>query len=48
LKVGITLLATTVTRYIAAQAAIDGLAILTRDPNRYRTYFPTVRLIGPE
>lgn len=34
--------------YIGAQAAIDGLTILTRDPKRYRTYFPTVRLIAPE
>jgi hypothetical protein len=34
--------------YIGAQAAIDGFAILTRDPKRYRSYFPTVRLIAPE
>jgi predicted nucleic acid-binding protein len=34
--------------YIGAQAAIDGLAILTRDPKRYRTYFPTVKLIAPD
>jgi predicted nucleic acid-binding protein len=34
--------------YVGAQAAIDGLTILTRDPKRYRTYFPTVRLIAPE
>lgn len=33
--------------YIGAHAAVGGLAILTRDPTRYRSYFPTVRLIAP-
>src|SRR5690349_3779421 len=33
--------------YIGAHAAVDGLALLTRDVSRYRTYFPTVRLIAP-
>jgi len=33
--------------YIGAHAAIDGLRLLTRDGARYRTYFPTVRLIAP-
>lgn len=33
--------------FIGAHAAIDGLALLTRDQTRYRTYFPTVRLITP-
>ncbi|MBA2668040.1 MAG: type II toxin-antitoxin system VapC family toxin [Trueperaceae bacterium] len=33
--------------YIGAHAAIDGMALLTRDANRYRTYFPTVELICP-
>ncbi len=33
--------------YIGAHAAVSGLALLTRDPKRYRTYFPTVRLIAP-
>ena len=34
--------------YIGAQAAIFEMDLLTRDVTRYRTYFPTVRLIGPE
>lgn len=34
--------------YIGAHAAVDDLALLTRDTRRYRTYFPTVRLIAPE
>lgn len=33
--------------FIGAHAAIDGIELLTRDPGRYRTYFPTVRLITP-
>jgi predicted nucleic acid-binding protein len=33
--------------YIGAHAAIAGLALLTRDPKRYRAYFPTIRLIAP-
>ena len=33
--------------YIGAHAAIGGLTLLTRDAKRYRTYFPTVRLIAP-
>jgi predicted nucleic acid-binding protein len=34
--------------YIGAHAAIRGYALLTRDPRRYRTYFPTLDLIAPE
>lgn len=34
--------------YIGAHAAISRSAILTRDVNRYRTYFPSVRVIAPE
>ena len=33
--------------YIGAHAAIVGLILLTRDPKRYASYFPTVRLISP-
>jgi predicted nucleic acid-binding protein len=33
--------------YIGAHAAVSGLVLLTRDPRRYRAYFPTVRLMVP-
>jgi predicted nucleic acid-binding protein len=33
--------------YIGAHAAVSGLDLLTRDAARYRTYFPSVRLITP-
>lgn len=33
--------------YIGAHAAIAGHRLLTRDPKRYVTYFPTVALIAP-
>jgi len=33
--------------FIGAHAAVTDSAILTRDAGRYRTYFPTVRLITP-
>lgn len=33
--------------YIGAHAQTQGLKLLTRDPGRYRTYFPSVRLIAP-
>jgi predicted nucleic acid-binding protein len=33
--------------YIGAHAAVSDLPILTRDTTRYRSYFPTVRLITP-
>jgi len=33
--------------FIGAHAAVEGWSLLTRDPNRYRTYFPTVELIAP-
>ncbi len=34
--------------YIGAHAAVAGLRLLTRDPRRYRAYFPTVDIIAPE
>lgn len=33
--------------FIGAHAAISDLLLLTRDPVRYRTYFPTVELAAP-
>jgi hypothetical protein len=33
--------------YIGAHAAIQGIALLTRDMNRYKTYFPKLVLISP-
>lgn len=32
---------------IGAHAAIAGYRVLTRDPGRYRSYYPTVELIAP-
>jgi predicted nucleic acid-binding protein len=34
--------------FIGAHAAVEDLALLTRDTRRYRTYFPTVQLLAPE
>jgi hypothetical protein len=34
--------------FIGAHAGTAGLPLLTRDPWRYREYFPTVRLISPK
>jgi predicted nucleic acid-binding protein len=33
--------------YVGAHAAIEGLALLTRDQSRYRSYFPKVEIIAP-
>ena len=33
--------------YIGGHALISGMALLTRDTTRYRTYFPRLRLISP-
>lgn len=34
--------------FIGAHAATAGLTLLTRDPRRYREYFPSVKLISPK
>lgn len=34
--------------FIGAHAAVSGLTLLTRDAARYRTYFPSIKLITPE
>lgn len=33
--------------FIGSHAAVSGLRLLTRDPRRYRSYFPRVELIVP-
>ena len=34
--------------FIGAHAMITGLSLLTRDRQRYRTYFPKLAIIAPE
>ncbi|MCW7754848.1 type II toxin-antitoxin system VapC family toxin [Desulfobotulus sp. H1] len=34
--------------FIGAQAAVLDLALITRDKNRYPTYFPKIKIISPE
>jgi predicted nucleic acid-binding protein len=34
--------------FIGAHAAVRGYGLLTRDAGRYRSYFPSVRLIAPD
>ena len=34
--------------FVGAHAAVLGVALITRDVGRYRTYFPTLELIAPE
>ena len=33
--------------YIGAHAAVAGYTLLTRDPERYRSYYPKLRIIAP-
>jgi predicted nucleic acid-binding protein len=33
--------------FIGAHAAVTGMTLLTRDPRRYRAYFPKLRIISP-
>jgi len=33
--------------YIGAHAEVEGRTVVTRDPARFRTYFPSVALISP-
>lgn len=33
--------------YIGAHAAVEGLTLLTREPKRYRVYFPKLSMIFP-
>ena len=33
--------------YIGAQAAVQGMKILTRNPKLYTSYFPTLKIIEP-
>ena len=34
--------------FIGAHAAVSGLPVLTRDTRRYKSYFPSVKLVAPE
>jgi hypothetical protein len=33
--------------FIGAHAVVEGMALITRDTARYRTYFPSIELIAP-
>jgi len=33
--------------FIGAHAAVAGIPLITRDPSRFRTYFPTLHVIAP-
>jgi predicted nucleic acid-binding protein len=34
--------------FVGAHAAVEQIPLITRDPKRYRTYFPRVTLIAPD
>lgn len=34
--------------FIGAHAAVSALPVLTRDPRRYKNYFPSVKLVTPD
>ena len=34
--------------FIGAHAAVSGQPVLTRDTRRYKTYFPSIRLVAPD
>jgi predicted nucleic acid-binding protein len=34
--------------FIGAHAAVRGYTLLTRDPRRFRSYFPTLSILSPE
>lgn len=34
--------------FIGAHAAVEELELLTRDIRRYKSYFPTVKLVSPK
>jgi hypothetical protein len=34
--------------FIGAHAAVEGMALLSRDKKRYKTYFPKLAIIAPE
>lgn len=34
--------------YIGAHAEVRGYVLLTRDPSRYRSYFPSLKIIAPD
>jgi len=34
--------------FIGAHAAVSVLPVLTRDTRRYKTYFPSIRLVAPD